>query len=156
MRLQRLQAVKEIIKTKKVRSQEELNDILAAKGFSVAQATLSRDLKFLKVTKTIDKKGGFYYSLPEAESAKETMTGFYNDLERGVISIGFSGNIGVLHTMPGHANSAAFALDNLELNGILGTIAGDDTVMIILKETSSRETVKNKLLQIVPELELLS
>ena len=155
MRIERLKTIKEIIKESRIESQESLSDELGVKGFHVTQATLSRDLKFLKVGKIPDTLGGFYYSLPKAESMKETETGFSGDLERGCISIGFSHNLAVLHTMPGHANSAAFALDNLEFEEILGTIAGDDTVMIILKEQVDRLIFSSRLQEKIPDLEIL-
>lgn len=156
MRIERLKTIKEIIKESRIESQENLSGQLCAKGFHVTQATLSRDLKFLKVGKSPDTLGGFYYSLPKAESMKETETGFYQDLERGCISIGFSYNLAVLHTMPGHANSVAFALDNLEFKGILGTIAGDDTVMIILKERVDGIMFSSRLQEKIPDLEILT
>ena len=86
---------------------------------------------------------------------KETETGFYQDLQRGSISIGFSSTLAVLHTMPGHANSVAFALDNLEMEEILGTIAGDDTVMVILKEQTDRNKFTARLRVKIPDLEIL-
>jgi transcriptional regulator of arginine metabolism len=155
MRIERLKTIKDIIKNTQIGSQENLAEELDTRGFHVTQATLSRDLKFLKVGKIPDTAGGFNYSLPKAESAKETAAGFYQDLERGCIAIGFSHNLGVLHTMPGHANSAAFALDNLEFDEILGTIAGDDTVLIILKEQTDKKTFSVKLQQKIPHLEVI-
>lgn len=154
MKIERLKAIKQIIRNNRVSSQEQLLEWLTEKGLQVTQATLSRDLKFLKVGKVPDTAGGFYYKLPEAESMKETRAGFYRDLERGCISISFSGNLAVLHTMPGHANSAAFALDNLELPEITGTIAGDDTILIILHEGAAKNEFACTLQQIIPDLEV--
>lgn len=155
MKIERLKAIKSIIRKNRIGSQEELLECLAENGFSVTQATLSRDLKFLKVGKVPDTGGGFFYRLPRAESMKETKEGFYRDLRRGSISIAFSGNLAVLHTMPGHANSAAFALDNLEFDEILGTIAGDDTILLILKEGVQKERLADSLGAIISDLEVL-
>jgi transcriptional regulator of arginine metabolism len=156
MKIERLKTIKKIIRENRIGSQELLLDCLAEKGITVTQATLSRDLKFLKVGKVPDTAGGFYYRLPEAEAMKETKDGFYRDLQRASISIGFSGNLGVMHTMPGHANSAAFALDNLEFDEILGTIAGDDTILLILQEHADKEILTASLRRIVPDLEVLT
>lgn len=153
-RLNRLRAIKDIIQTKKIGSQESLLEHLDSRGFSVTQATLSRDLKFLKVGKIPDEEFGLVYRLPEAEACKESEEGFIADIERGTISIAFSGNIGVLHTMPGHANSVAFALDNFEFDEVLGTIAGDDTVLLVIREGMDRESFLSVLLEKVPYLEL--
>lgn len=156
MKIERLKAIKTIIRGNRIGSQEHLLERLMEEGFQVTQATLSRDLKFLKVGKVPDTAGGFYYKLPAAESMKETTAGFHRDLQRACISINFSGNLAVLHTMPGHANSAAFALDNLELKEIAGTIAGDDTILILLKEDAVRTELAGYLQQIIPDLEVLS
>ena len=153
-RLSRLKMIKEVIRTERIDSQEALLDHIRRRGYSVTQATLSRDLKFLKVGKIPDGTGGFFYRLPEREIEKETETGFLNDLERGFISLVFSGNLGVLHTMPGHANSVAFALDNLEFPQILGTIAGDDTILLILKEDGDPRDLEHELAEKIPALEL--
>jgi len=155
LKIDRLKAIKHIIKENRIGSQEHLLERLVEEGFQVTQATLSRDLKFLKVGKVPDTAGGFYYKLPAAESMKETTAGFHHDLQRGCISIGFSGGLAVMHTMPGHANSAAFALDNLEFTEILGTIAGDDTILLILKENAEKEALASSLRGIIPDLEVL-
>jgi transcriptional regulator of arginine metabolism len=153
-RLSRLKAIKEVIRTERIDSQEVLLDHIRRRGYSVTQATLSRDLKFLKVGKIPDGTGGFFYRLPEREIEKESEDGFLNDIERGFISIAFSGNLGVLHTMPGHANSVAFALDNLEFPQILGTIAGDDTILLILREDVTPRELERELAAKIPELEI--
>lgn len=153
-RLSRLKAIKEVIRTERIDSQEALLDHISQRGYSVTQATLSRDLKFLKVGKVPDGTGGFFYRLPEREIGKESENGFLSDIERGFISIDFSGNLGVLHTMPGHANSVAFALDNLEFSQILGTIAGDDTILLILKEGGDPHALERELADKIPDLEL--
>mgnify|MGYP006283674963 CR=1 FL=1 len=153
-RLDRLRTIKDIIQTTKIESQERLLKHLGNRGYCVTQATLSRDLKFLKVGKIPDKEHGQIYRLPEAEAVKESEEGFIEDIERGTISLSFSGNIGVLHTMPGHANSVAFALDNFEFDEILGTIAGDDTVLLVLREGLERESFLSALVEKIPYLEL--
>ncbi len=153
-RLSRLNAIKEIIGVNRVGSQEHLQGHLAGFGITVTQATLSRDLKFLKVAKIPDGDAGFVYKLPDAEQAKETETEFLRDIERGAISVHFSGNLAVLATMPGHANSVAFALDHLEFPEIIGTVAGDDTILLILHEKAERRVLAEKLMEINPSLEI--
>ncbi len=154
LKIERLHTIKNIIKNDRIRSQEQLLERLSEAGYPVTQGTLSRDLKFLKVGKVPDAGGGFYYKLPATEQIKETKEGFLQDIARGCISIDFSGNLSVLHTMPGHANSVAFALDNLEIHEVLGTIAGDDTVLIILREEIKRSTLVETLQGIAPEIEV--
>lgn len=150
----RLRAIKTILKTETIDSQEALLSKLSDSGIIVTQATLSRDLKLLKVAKISDGSSGYYYSLSGDDQNKNSNATFIQDILRGFLSIDFSGNIGVLHTIPGHADSVAFALDNLQLPAVLGTMAGDDTILIILKEKFSPGELLSSLRQFIPELEL--
>lgn len=134
---ERLEAIKLIISSKEIGSQKELLDALEKEDFVVTQATLSRDLKQLKVAKAASMNGQYVYVLPN-----ETM---YRRVQKplsaremvntpGFQSIHFSGNIGVIRTRPGYASSLAYNIDNSNIPEILGTIAGDDTIMIVIKE----------------------
>lgn len=133
----RLEAIKLLISSQEIGSQKELLEALVAEGFIVTQATLSRDLKQLKVAKAASMNGRYVYVLPNETMyrrvqkplpAREMM------LTPGVLSIQFSGNIGVIKTRPGYASSIAYNIDNSDIPEILGTIAGDDTIMIVVKE----------------------
>ena len=135
----RLSVIKELIKNNRIDNQDTLLEMLKKEGFSVTQATLSRDLKMLKVGKISDGWSGYYYSLPENDFISESEKSYIQDVRRGIISIEFSGDMGVIKTRPGHANSVCFALDVLALPEILGSIAGDDTIFIILREGMTKE-----------------
>ncbi len=133
----RLEAIKLLISSQEIGSQKELLEALEAEGFIVTQATLSRDLKQLKVAKAASMNGRYVYVLPNETMyrrvqkplpAREMM------LTPGFLSIQFSGNIGVIKTRPGYASSIAYNIDNSNIPEILGTIAGDDTIMIVVKE----------------------
>lgn len=133
----RLEAIKLLISSQEIGSQKELLEALEAEGFIVTQATLSRDLKQLKVAKAASMNGRYVYVLPNETMyrrvqkplpAREMM------LTPGFLSIQFSGNIGVIKTRPGYASSIAYNIDNSDILEILGTIAGDDTIMIVVKE----------------------
>lgn len=149
----RLAAVKSIIKNNKIDNQDTLLQMLKDEGYDVTQATLSRDLKMLKVGKISDGWSGYCYSLPEEESVQETEKNFIQDVRRGVISIEFSGSIGVIRTRAGHANSVCFALDTLKLPEILGTIAGDDTIFIVLREGMTKDDLLEDFRTRIPEIE---
>lgn len=149
----RLKTIKRVIKANRVASQEELLGHLIAEGYSVTQATLSRDLKLLKVGKVSEGQNGYYYTLPGEEDRRESEKSYVQDFQRGYVSIEFSHNIGVVRTLTGHANSVALALDNLAMEEILGTIAGDDTVLMIIKEGVSGSRVIEKLRGKIPDLE---
>lgn len=149
----RLKAIKRIIRNNRVASQETLLGFLEEEGFSVTQATLSRDLKLLKVGKVSEGQSGYYYTLPGDEDRKESERSYVQDFQRGYVSLEFSRNIGVVRTLTGHANSVALSLDNLNMEEILGTIAGDDTVMIVLRENVNTEEFIEKLREKIPDLE---
>ena len=149
-RINRLRTIKELIKDNRIESQEELLILLHKKGFSVTQATLSRDLKVLRVGKLSDGWSGYYYTLPDDDNSEETEKNYIQDVHRGVISLEFSGNIGVIKTRQGHADSVAFALDRLPVPEILGSVAGDDTIFLVLKEGSTREDVLKTFKDILP------
>ena len=132
----RIETIKMLISSKDIGSQKELLDELKKEGFELTQATLSRDLKQLKVAKAASMNGKYVYVLPNETmyrrvhnpaSAREMMR------TPGFLSINFSGNIGVIKTRPGYASSIAYNLDNSDIPEILGTIAGDDTIFIVVK-----------------------
>ena len=151
----RLDAIKMIISSKELGSQDELLQELIKEGYSLTQATLSRDLKQLKVAKAATMNGNYVYVLPnntmykrmtELHSATEMM--MYN----GFISIDFSANLAVIKTRPGYASSLAYDIDNHNFNEILGTIAGDDTILLVMREGCSHTGLKNALSLIIPNI----
>jgi transcriptional regulator of arginine metabolism len=132
---------------------EMLLDFLHKEGYNVTQATLSRDLKMLKVGKISDGWSGYYYALPENELISESEKSYIQDVRRGVLSIEFSKNIGVIKTRQGHADSVALALDILSIPEILGTVAGDDTIFVILREGMTKEDLTESFKTRIPEID---
>ena len=143
----RLDAIKIIISCKEIGSQEELLQELAKEGFRLTQATLSRDLKQLKVAKAASMNGDYVYVLTEQHSAGELL------MHNGFISIEFSANLAVIKTRPGYASSLAYDIDSKEFDEILGTIAGDDTIMLVVREGCTETGVKNALSLIIPNIQ---
>lgn len=152
-RQNRLSKIKEMIKNHRIDSQEMLLELLTKEGYTVTQATLSRDLKMLKVGKISDGWSGYYYALPENELISESEKSYIQDVRRGVLSIEFSRNIGVIKTRQGHADSVALALDILSIPEILGTVAGDDTIFVILREGMTKEDLLESFKIRIPEIE---
>lgn len=153
VKTRRLEALKVLISSTELSSQEEVLQALRKEGFTLTQATLSRDLKQLKVAKAASMNGKYVYVLPN-----ETM---YKRIHKpisplkmlqtpGFISINFSGNISIIKTRPGYASSIAYNIDASNLPEILGTIAGDDTIVIVIKEGVSHEEVTESLGQLMP------
>ncbi len=148
----RYSAIKRLIETKNIHNQDELLGLLKDEGFDVTQATLSRDLKFLKVGKVPDGRGGYLYSFPDEDSRAGSEVSLVEDCMRGFLLLQFSNGLGLIKTLSGHANSVAFALDHLAIPEVLGTIAGDDTVLIIPKDGITKESLKEGLLKKIPDL----
>lgn len=153
-RFARLKVVKKIIKNNRIDSQETLLGFLEKEGYSVTQATLSRDLKLLRVGKIADGHSGYYYTLPGDEERRESEKTYLQDFLRGYVSSDFSGNIAVIRTLTGHADSVAIALDNLMFEGVIGTVAGDDTVIAVLAEGISSQDFLQIMKEKLPQLEL--
>lgn len=150
----RLEAIKMIISSQELGSQEEVLAELRKEGFVLTQATLSRDFKQLKVAKAASMNGQYVYVLPN-ETMYRRVHKPLSVLEMmqtpGFQSIEFSGNIGIIRTRPGYASSIAYNIDNSKLTDILGTIAGDDTILIVLREgVDHREVIEglNKIVDV--------
>ncbi len=152
-RQSRLKAIKNLIKNNTIESQDELLALLEKEGYEVTQATLSRDLKLLKVGKVPDGRQGYMYALPGDDENGETEAIYVQDFLRGYLSIDFSQNIVVIKTFPGHANTVCNALDNLNMNEVLGTVAGDNCMFACLREGVTGEQFLEKLKKHIPGIE---
>ncbi len=154
-RTDRLNAVKTIISSREVGSQDELLQILDENGYKLTQATLSRDLKQLKVAKTANLNGKYIYVLPNDIMYKNARVSVAvnQPLNNGFISLNFSGNLAVIRTRPGYASSMAYDIDNQENDDILGTIAGDDTIMLVLREDADHDEIHGFLSIVFPNIQ---
>ena len=149
-RAARLAAIRRMVAEKAVDSQERLVELLEAEGFAVTQATLSRDLKHLGIGKVPGIDGGYAYTPPEAESRPGTAAALVQDFLRGFVSLEWSGSFALVKTLPGHAASVASALDNLRVEGILGTVAGDDTILVVPRDGVARTRIQKALRDRIP------
>ena len=150
----RLDVICKLIKTERIKSQDTLLEHLQKKGFAVTQATLSRDLKALKVGKISDSLGSYVYTLTGDDGHQEAEKGYINDFLRGYISINWSGNIVVIKTHSGHSDPVAVALDKLGFEEVLGTIAGNDnTIAVFLKEGVTGKDFLRRLRETIPGLD---
>ena len=141
---QRLDTIKMLLSSNEIGSQDELLKELRKEGFVVTQATLSRDLKQLKVAKAASMNGHYVYVLPNETMYKRVHTPLRATemmAVPGFQSINFSGNLGVIRTRPGYASSIAYNIDNSEIPEILGTIAGDDTIFSVIREGTDHNAI---------------
>jgi transcriptional regulator of arginine metabolism len=126
----RLDALRELLEEETLSTQEELRDKVEKLGFDVTQSTISRDLRKLAAVRAIDSFGRTVYRLPQDESAPLIAPGSLQDLVTEIVT---NGSIIVIHTTPGSASLVARHLDHHRPGGILGTIAGDDTIFVAPK-----------------------
>lgn len=152
---ERLSAIKKLIKFNKIQSQDELSDLLQQEGFEVTQATLSRDLRFLQIVKTPGEEGTYFYTINSDTSGQESSRIYVQDFLRGYLSIEISGNIVVIKTFQGHANTVCNAVDNLDFPEIIGTVAGDNTMFACLKEGVTKEQFIQSIKSQIPGVEVL-
>jgi transcriptional regulator of arginine metabolism len=154
----RLDAIRLILSTQDIGSQEELLNELAKEGFTLTQATLSRDLHQLRVVKSVGVQGRYRYTLTRSQQyrhggAEEDVKPATQSLEsNGYRSIKFSGNLAVIRTEPGYASPIAFKIDKFDFPEIIGTVAGDDTIMLAIAEGASKATVLRALRTIIPNI----
>lgn len=151
----RLQLILEIIKTQSVSCQEELVKLLAERGYGVTQATLSRDLKKLRVTKVATEKGNYIYIVPNTNEVTDTMLCVNQGPVRpnnsvGFVSLQFSGRMAVIKTRNGYAGGLAYDIDTSRPPEILGTIAGADTVFAVLREDVTHDEAMQILQRFIP------
>ena len=132
---QRHRAIAELIRGQPLANQEELAERLAAQGFAVTQATISRDLEQLGAVK-VRRDGRLGYALPDQLASAPGSTGLAAVLRDWVRSIDVAGNLVVLKTPPGSAHLVGVALDQAALPDVVGTICGDDTVFVAVRNAS--------------------
>ena len=149
----RVETLKMLISSQELGSQEALLKALKKEGFVLTQATLSRDLKQLKVAKAASMNGKYLYVLPN-ETMYKRVTSSKRASEMlqssGFVSINFSGQLAVIKTRPGYASAIAYNLDSQDLPNILGSIAGDDTIFLAIKQGVTHQDILEDLSQVIP------
>ncbi|QIK61196.1 arginine repressor [Dysgonomonas sp. HDW5A] len=142
--------IKEIILSEDITNQDMLLNALINKGFDVTQATLSRDIKELKIIKAPTSRGSYAYQL--ADAVVNSQDNIMPLSSFGFLSIEFSGQLAVIKTRPGYAMAIAGEIDSKANQTIIGTVAGDDTILLIPKDNISREEVLASLSSFIPNM----
>ncbi len=148
----RLMLIREAIQTGDISSQQQLLEQLRESGFEVTQATLSRDLKYLNVGKIADGEKGYQYILSDDYDSAADRNEDAAVPADAFLGIEFSGNLGIIRTLPAFAPSIALTVDRLNIYGIMGTIAGDDNILVVLREGIRPLDVLNTLALKLPEI----
>ena len=143
----------EIIKEKAVETQDELTELLIQSGFQTTQATVSRDIKELHLYKTLTKDNKYRYECSDVRNdfRKSNSGKFYGIMRDSILSVDNAMNIIVIRTVAGMAMAVAAALDALHIDGIVGCIAGDDTIMCAVRTLKDTENVIKKLRKIIED-----
>lgn len=150
----RLLTIRQLIETELISSQEELLFRLKELDVEATQSTLSRDLKFMKVAKIPHKEKGYIYIIPENinEQREEKISSIITD---AILSIDFSGNMAVIKTLPGYANAVTVLIDSENYFEVLGTVAGEDTIFIVMREGVSRSQLVEVLTSVHSGIKML-
>ncbi len=133
MKIKRHSAILNLISNNDIETQEELCEKLEKAGFAVTQATISRDIKELRLIKVQSANGSYKYSVSSKEQESVLSSKFNNIFSEAVIKVDFAGNFVVIKCYPGMAHAAAATIDSMNINEIVGTLAGDDTVFILMR-----------------------
>lgn len=137
MKAQRQAKIMEIISNRNVETQEQLLEELKSAGFHSTQATISRDIKELRIVKELTSFGTYRYCVSSSEVGG-TFSGKLNTIFRECITnFDYAQNILVIHTLPGLASAAASAIDAMSMSVVLGTLAGDDTVFVVMRDNNA-------------------
>lgn len=148
MKVRRQSKIIELINKYNIETQEELADLLTEAGFNVTQATISRDIRELKLTKVAVDNGKQKYIVLQNQEAKLSEK-YVRVLRDGFISMDMAQNLLVIKTVSGMAMAVAAAIDALHINGIVGCIAGDDTIMCAIRSTDETHVVMQKINKLV-------
>ena len=148
----RLSIIRKIIRSEYISSQEELIKRLEECGVQITQSTLSRDLKYMHVAKVPHKEKGYIYVLPNNSRDDLVISPNITD---NITDIAFSGNMCVISTKPGYASAISVPIDNRGISEILGTIAGDNTILLILRDGFDMEMLMEQLYMLFPSLRML-
>lgn len=152
MKTSRHNKILEIIENNVVETQEDLADRLKALGMDVTQATVSRDIKDLRLSKVLTSDGRYKYAYMSAQNSAIS-TRLINILTEAYISSDFAMNIVVVKTLPGMAQAVASAIDSLKWDDIIGTIAGDDTIMTVCRNEASAKELVNRFEKMIRHIE---
>lgn len=139
MKGERQSEILKIIQAVDVETQEQLLVELEGRGFRATQATISRDIKELRLVKELTSRGGYRYAVSDQRSGATVDARLRNIFKEGVISVEYAQNIVVIRAMAGTANAVLAALDSMDIPKMLGSLAGDDTGIMIMRDTAAAE-----------------
>jgi len=154
MKVSRHARILELIKTKDIETQEELAEELKRSGIEVTQATVSRDIKQLKLIKVLSNNGRYKYATISNTSSESNLSHkLVNIFSQSIVSVENVNNFVVIKTLSGSANAAAEAIDSLHFEGIAGTIAGDNTIFVMARTDEQALKINDRIKKMLKEQE---
>jgi len=144
MKNRRQDKILELIDQYDIETQDNLIERLQAAGYAATQATISRDIRELKLSKVMTGRGTYKYIRPPMNE-NQINTRFNSALIESIVKIDFAGNLVVIKTISGMANAVATGIDSIKSNEILGCVAGDDTILVIIRDAESAEHICDRL-----------
>ncbi len=144
MKNARQEKILKLISDRVVETQEELSELLKESGFNVTQATVSRDIRELKLVKSVSADGRSRYS--RVKHSTDKRESIHSDILAAAVSkVDFAGNITVVKTIAGMAQGAAAAIDSMHSDTIVGCVAGDDTILIVMRSEEAAKQLKEEI-----------
>ena len=137
MKSKRQAKIMEIISTRNVETQEQLLDALKQEGFNGTQATISRDIKELRIVKELTSMGTYRYTTSNGEISGSFSARLNTIFRECVINFDYAQNIIVIRTLPGLGSAAGAAIDAMNMSAVVGSLAGDDTVMVVMRDSNT-------------------
>lgn len=148
MKKNRHEKIIEIVEKHEIETQDELIEHLRKLGYEVTQATVSRDIRELKLTKVMSERGSYRYELPKANETIGSFK-FSHALAESITSVDYALNTVVIKTFPGMAQAVAVGIDNLHLQIILGCVAGDDTILVVARTAEAAADLNTRIKEII-------
>ena len=148
MKSERQNRIMELVSQFEIETQEDMMARLRAEGYTVTQATVSRDLKELKLTKALTARGTYRYCVAHGRPHVGTVR-LNNAMADSILQVEYSLNNVVIKTYPGMAQAVASAVDALNMHSILGCVAGDDTIIVVARDAESSEEISRKLRELM-------
>lgn len=149
MKLDRQSVIMDIISERDIETQNQLMEALAERGLKSTQATLSRDIREMRLVKELGPRGNYRYVAAAKQDNSDLDVRLKKIFRESVVSYDVAQNILVIKTLPGLASAACSALDGMSIDGLVGTIAGDDTAFLAMRDNNSATTLYREIEQLI-------
>ncbi|MBM7622680.1 arginine repressor [Sporohalobacter salinus] len=133
-----------IIRNETVNTQRELVEKLHKRGIRATQSTVSRDIKRLSLVKIIDQNGEYRYTIPESDSGQEKKGWMKKVIDDFALEVNISNNLIIIDSLPGSADTLGAAIDQVDFSEVIGTVAGDDTLLLVIKPPEKAKKLYNE------------